>query len=88
MKTKALLVIVGVFAFVGLLTWLTLGGRKVRVEVCMEHRGQQSCKTAVAADDIQALRTAIDNACGEIAHGVTENGQCTRSKPLSVRRLD
>jgi hypothetical protein len=85
---NALVIVLGILAFIGLLTWLTLGGKRVRVEVCMEHAGRQACKVASGRDESAATRTAIDNACAEIAFGVTENGQCTRSNPVSQRVIE
>jgi hypothetical protein len=88
MKKKALLVILGIGAFIALLTALTLSGRKVRVEVCMEYRGRQRCKVASGPDQQTAIRTATDNACADIASGMTESIQCTNSRPVSARILD
>ena len=85
---KVLLGVLGAAAFIGLLTWLTVGGDKVRVEVCMQHRDRSACKIAVGDTRDAAIRTGIDNACALIAFGVTENGQCSRSQPLSVRVLE
>ena len=84
---KAGLAVAGILAFLGLLTYLTLSGRNARVEVCMQHRGQQACRSASGATRDAAVRTAIDNACALIAFGVTENGQCSRSRPVSIRDL-
>ena len=88
MKKKAVWVIVGMAAFIALLTALTLSGRKVRVEVCMQYQGRQRCKVASGPDQQTAIRTATDNACADIASGMTESIQCTNSRPLSVRLLD
>jgi hypothetical protein len=85
---KALFIVLGILAFFGLLTYLTLGGKRVRVEVCMEHSGRRACRIASGRDEATATRTAIDNACAEIAFGVTENGQCTRSNPVSSRVVE
>ena len=81
---NALFIILAILAFMGLLTYLTLGGSRVKVEVCMQFQGRQSCKVASGRDEMVATRTAIDNACALIAFGVTDNGQCTRSQPVSV----
>jgi hypothetical protein len=88
MNRKLLLAILGIGAFIALLTALTLSGRRVRVEVCMEYRGRQNCKTASGADQQAAVRTATDNACADIANGMTESIQCTNSRPVSVRILN
>jgi hypothetical protein len=85
---KPLLIVLGVVAFIALLTALTLSGRKVKVEVCMEFRGRQNCKVASGADQRAAVRTAVDNACADIAFGMSESTQCTSARPVSVRILD
>ena len=88
MKYKVVWILAGAAAFVALLAYLTVSGNKVRVEVCMEFQGRQSCRVASASTEPEALRTAVDNACATIAFGVTDNGQCTRSRPVSIRRLN
>jgi hypothetical protein len=87
MNKKVLLGLAGAAAFIALLAALTLGGRKVRVEVCMEFMGRQRCKIASGPDQQSAIRTATDNACADIASGMTESIQCTGSRPASVRVL-
>ena len=85
---NALFILLGVLAFIGLLTFLTLGGKRVKVEVCMEYKGRRACKVASGHDQLAATRTAIDNACADIASGVTETGQCTRSAPASLNVVE
>ena len=41
---NALLIVLGILAFIGLLTYLTLGGKRVKVEVCMEHSGRRPAR--------------------------------------------
>jgi len=81
-------ILLGILAFICLLAYLTLAGNRVKVEVCMEHSGRTACKVASGRDQAAATRAAIDNACADIAFGVTENGQCTRSNPVSVRVVE
>jgi hypothetical protein len=83
-----LLIALGAVVFVALLAWMTVSGKKFRVEVCMSHEGRSACKVAAGATREAALRTAVDNACALIAFGVTENGQCTRSVPLRITDLE
>jgi len=82
---NAVFIVLGILAFVCMLAYLTLSGKRVKVEVCMEHAGRTACKVASGRDQTAATRAATDNACADIAFGVTENGQCTRSNPVSVR---
>lgn len=88
-KSKLILAGVGLFLlFAGVMTYMMLGQRKNRVEVCMTFQGRTACKVASGATRDDAMRTAIDNACALIAFGVTDSGQCSRSQPASVKWLD
>jgi len=62
----------------------TFQGDRVGVEVCMVFHGQRDCRKAQAKDRQQALRTAITNACAQLAGGVTDTGQCENTPPESV----
>jgi hypothetical protein len=53
-------------------------------EVCMEFNGARDCRRASADSREQALRTAITNACAQLASGVTESAQCEGTQPASV----
>ncbi|MBI1898338.1 MAG: hypothetical protein HYZ57_01955 [Acidobacteria bacterium] len=81
---KVLLVLCGVLGFVALLLYLSLGGTRYRVEVCMEYNGRANCRTASGSTEEQALRTAADNACALLASGMTESMACTSRPPKSV----
>jgi hypothetical protein len=88
-KTKLILAGLTLFVlFIGAMTYMMLGQRKKRVEVCMGFQGRTACKIASGETRDDAIRTATDNACALIAFGVTDNGQCGRSAPLSVKDLD
>lgn len=82
---------IGIAMAIGILAVLvysTLGLRQHRVEVCVSFDGQEMCRTASAATREQALRTATNNACALIAHGMTDSMACTSKPPLSVSWLD
>lgn len=59
-----------------------------RVEVCMEFRGQSTCRAASAATLEAAKRTATDNACAFLASGMSDSIACTNTQPQSVKVLD
>lgn len=80
--------IVAFLVFVGATTYLMLGNRKNRVEVCMAYEGRSACSTASGETRDAAQRTATDAACALIAGGVTGTMQCTHNSPKSVRWLD
>jgi hypothetical protein len=75
-----------VFAVVFLLFVVstTFQAEYVGVEVCMAFRGHRDCRKAQAKDRQEALRTAITNACAQLASGVTDTGQCENTPPESV----
>ena len=58
-----------------------------RVEVCMEFRGRQACRSASAATPEMARRTATDNACAFLASGMSDSIACTNTPPASVKVL-
>ncbi|HLY20100.1 MAG TPA: hypothetical protein VKR61_22890 [Bryobacteraceae bacterium] len=70
---------------VGFVVYSTLNTGRVRCEVCLTYRGQQSCRTASARTRELALRTATENACALISSGVTDSNQCNNTPPDSVR---
>ncbi|MEI9812462.1 MAG: hypothetical protein WDO18_07195 [Acidobacteriota bacterium] len=87
MKKPVLAGILIVLVILGIMIYSSLNLSGHRVEVCVEFRGQTTCKIARGADEQTALRTAIDNACGEMASGVTDSMACTRSQPTKVTIL-
>jgi hypothetical protein len=62
---------------------MNLSGHKV--EVCITFNGRSDCRTAAGATEEYARRTAITNACGDLASGVTESLACENTQPTSVR---
>jgi hypothetical protein len=82
-------VIVALFiaAIAALIAFSTLGGPRYRVEVCMFFGTRFNCKTVSGRSESSALRGAIENACADIASGVTETMGCEGSQPKSVRWL-
>jgi hypothetical protein len=87
MKKPVLLGILFLAVVAGVLVYSTLSLNQARVEVCMEFRGAQSCRTASGANRDFALKTAKANACALIASGVTDTLACEHNEPVSVRWL-
>jgi hypothetical protein len=81
---KAIIAVVAIVGFFGILAMLTMGQKKHRVEVCMEFQGRQSCRTASGPTREQAQRTATDNACALIASGMTDSMACQATQPIKV----
>jgi hypothetical protein len=86
MKTG--LIVLAVLAFVGLLGYMSMGQKQVRVEVCVDFQGRKNCRIASGASKDAALRAATDNACATITNGMTESMACGHNPPASVRWLD
>jgi len=88
-KKSVLLGILFLAMVIGAVIYTTLSGSaRYRVEVCMEFQGRTACRTASAATEQQARRTAQDNACAQISSGVTDGMQCGNyTQPVSVKWL-
>ncbi len=87
MKQRTLLGILGALLFIALLTYLSMGQKQHRVEVCVTFNGRENCRIASGPTREQAQRTAADNACATIASGMTETMSCGQTPPTSVRWL-
>ena len=70
-----------------LIMYSTIGSSGFRVEVCLDFRGRDICKVASGETQEFALRSAISNACGEIASGVTDTIACQATQPKSITWL-
>ena len=90
MKKSVMLAIAFVALVIGAVVYTTMSASssRYRVEVCMEFQGRSSCRTASAATEQGALRTAQENACALISSGVTDSMQCGNyTQPVSVKWL-
>jgi len=77
-------IVIGAVVF----TTMSASASRYRVEVCVEFQGRSACRTAGAATEQGALRTAQENACAQIASGVTDSMQCGNlTPPVSVKWL-
>ncbi len=76
-------VIFGVLT-IGLLIYAMLGQAKVTCEVCVTFQGKTECRTAAGPDREQAVRTAVDNACGLLTSGMTNSINCSNTAPDSI----
>jgi hypothetical protein len=69
-------------------TTMSASASRYRCEVCMEFQGRKACRTASAATEQLARRTAQENACALISSGVTDSMQCGNyTEPVSVKWL-
>ena len=80
-----------VIAFVAIVGWLMYSSMKNvtgnRVEVCVNYHGAEACRTASGQTEAEARRTALDNACAQIASGMTDTVACQNTEPKSVKVL-
>lgn len=81
------LVALFVVGFLILVAYSTLHGPRYRAEICMAYQGRSACKTVSAKNEQAALRAGAENACADIASGVTDSIRCEQSEPVSVHWL-
>jgi hypothetical protein len=87
MKKPVLFGILFLMLVLGVIVYSSMTLAAHRVEVCIEFNGRTNCKIASGATLEFAEHTAVDNACGEIASGVTDSMNCTRSQPVKMTVL-
>jgi hypothetical protein len=87
LSKTAWLGILFVLAVVGMVVYSSIGSDPFRCEACMTYMGRSACRTASGRTEELARRTAIENACAQIASGVTESQQCVNTPPTSLRSL-
>jgi hypothetical protein len=87
MKKPVLVGIVIVLVILGIVIYSSLNLTGHRYEACMSFKGQTNCRTASGSSDEFAIRTAVSNACAEIASGVTDTIACEQSKPTKLTKL-
>ena len=83
-KTVVILAIAFGAAVLAVLVFTTIGTNKFRCEVCITFNGRTACRTAGASTEAQAVRTATENACAQIASGVTDSMACENTPPTSL----
>jgi len=87
MRKPVLAGVIFVLLVLGVIIYSSFNLAKYRLEVCVNFNGKTNCKTASAVSEEFAQQTAIANACGEIAFGVTETVACQHSVPAKITRL-
>lgn len=53
----------------------------------MAYQGRSACKTVAAKSEDAAIRSGRENACADIASGVTDTIHCQNTEPVSVKWL-
>lgn len=82
MKRKPVLIgILFLIAVLGAIVYSSMNLSRYKVEVCMTFNGRSTCKTAAGTTREETEQTAITNACGDLAGGVTDSIACGRTQP-------
>lgn len=87
MKPAVWIAIVFVGLILGAVVLSTPHTQRFRCRICISYNGRRDCRTASAETEIGAQRTAIMNACAQLAGGVTDSNQCENTPPESVEWL-
>jgi hypothetical protein len=85
MKKGTLITLILALGFVGFLLYSTLSAQQVECAACVTFNGQTNCATASAVNEEEALRTAVNTACGTITSGMAESIQCGSLPPERPR---
>ena len=83
MKSKRLLTVAVIVAFVAFLAWSTLSAQQVTCNVCVEFNGKGNCASASHSDETEALRSAQTTACGPVTSGMNETIACGNRPAVS-----
>jgi hypothetical protein len=82
MKRSTLVTILLATGFAGILLYSTLSAQAVECSACVRFGGVENCAKASGKDSTEALKTAVNTACGTIAQGMAESIQCAGMPPL------
>lgn len=83
MKSRTLLTLAVIVAFVAFLAYTTLSAQKVTCEVCVAFNGQNRCASASHQTEAEAARSAQTTACGPLAQGMDQIIACESRPPVS-----
>lgn len=87
MKKSTVITILLALGFAGLLLYSTLSAQQVECAACVTFNGKSNCATASGSSEEEALRTAVNTACGTIAAGMDESIRCSGLPPERPRCL-
>jgi hypothetical protein len=80
--------LIGGVALICVLVYSTIEANQRRYEVCVDFHGRSHCATASGATERDAVRSAQEIDCSQIANGRDENMVCLDTAPSSTRALD
>ncbi len=81
MKKSTVITLLIAVGFAGLLLYSTLSAQQVECEACVTFKGQTNCASASGVNEEEALKTAVNTACGTISAGMAESIQCAGMPP-------
>lgn len=81
-KTQKMLIPVGFILLLGFIVYSTTGLATVSCEVCMEFEGRTMCRSAAGTTRDEAIQTATNSACADIASGREDSIACTGRTPM------
>ncbi|HYD49402.1 MAG TPA: hypothetical protein VEB21_13690 [Terriglobales bacterium] len=82
--TARWVVIAASVLFMGIVVYRSLQVAGHECSVCVEFHGREMCRTVQGASGEEAARSAMNNACAQLASGVTDTMACERSKPTKM----
>jgi hypothetical protein len=81
MKKSTIITLLLAVGFAGLLLYSTLSAQQVECDACVTFKGQTNCASASGVTEEEALKTAVNTACGTISAGMAETIQCAAMPP-------
>ena len=87
MNKPVIVGIVIVLVILGVIVYSSFNLAGHRIEACVTYKGQTACRTASGSTEEFARRTAITNACAQIASGMTDSMACEQSPPTKITQL-
>lgn len=85
MKKGTVITLLLALGFGAILLYSTLSAQQVECEACVTFNGQTNCASASGVDEAEALKTAVNTACGTIAQGMAESIRCAGMPPERPR---
>ena len=82
MKKGTIVTLVLAAGFIALLLYSTLAAQQVECTACISFNGRDNCATASAENETEALRSAVNTACGPLTTGMDESIRCAGLPPL------
>lgn len=81
MKRSTMITIALVAAFTAILLYTTLSAQQVECSACVTWNGTENCATTSGQTEEEALRSAVNTACGPLAQGMDESIRCANLPP-------